>query len=241
MNPTMLKAAGLILGGAIGGFLGGFLLGERQGARQVIADTEEELRTMEERLKKQYKIGAYSQPMVYADEDGAEAEYANEPVETMVTPELLNQLQAHLEHQGYALKMSDPKAEDEEEVSNLFTEYGATSSQAGVNPNVDDDEPYVISELMFMQSSSENISLEWYVKDSVLADEQDQVVEDVETTVGLNNLLNWPTDATVLYVHNPRLDVDFEIAGNPGSYSHMVLGVDPEPSAHRRKRPASED
>lgn len=89
--------------------------------------------------------------------------------------------------------------------------------------------PYVLSHDEFMENDGDNsqVTITYYDEDDVLTDERDQPIPDVNATVGSENLNRFghgSKDANIVYVRNPRLDLDFEIMLSHGSYAKEVLG-----------------
>jgi hypothetical protein len=95
-----------------------------------------------------------------------------------------------------------------------------------------DAEPYVITEEEFLQNEpgNENKSLTYYEGDGVLADESDNPVQDIDGTVGDDNLRfgYGSNDSNMVYVRNPRIEMDMEIVRSQGTYTKEVLGFDDE-------------
>jgi len=107
------------------------------------------------------------------------------------------------------------------------------------------DFPYVISfqEFMDEREEFEKISIEYYEGDNTLADDRDQIIVDVDGTVGVRNLSRFgqgSQDPTIVYVRNESLGADFEIAHNDKGYAEVVLGLN-EPKPKRRVPKMRED
>jgi len=94
-------------------------------------------------------------------------------------------------------------------------------------PTVDGaKKPYVIAKDIFMNGETgyPNITLTYYA-DEVLADETDTPIEDVEMTIGSKNLTRFgqkSEDPRVVYIRNDRLQVDYEVVLDDGSYAAAV-------------------
>ena len=108
------------------------------------------------------------------------------------------------------------------------------------------DRPYPISVEEFMDDSEdyEKVSLTYYDEDSVLADDREQTINNAEYLVGEDALLMFGdsaaelfNDPNTVYVRNPKMRVDFEISFNAGSYSVLVLGLDPRIIEESGRRP----
>ncbi len=101
------------------------------------------------------------------------------------------------------------------------------------------DEPYVISmdEFNEGEESFDKTNLTYYVQDDTLVDERDMPIDNVEYTVGEDNLTKFghgSGDHNVVYVRNEKIGTDFEVIRSKGSYSHDVLGVEAAPSKSLR-------
>lgn len=106
------------------------------------------------------------------------------------------------------------------------------------------DLPHVISKDEFDQGEADydQSTLTFYDGDDVLADAQDGVVDDVDTVVGYANLLRFghgSGDPNVVYIRNPKLELDFEMTQSPGNFVKEVLGLSVGESElqHSHKRP----
>lgn len=102
--------------------------------------------------------------------------------------------------------------------------------QRNAEPN-DPDAPYVISVEGYMQNEElfEQMTLSYYSADKVLTNEADEVVEDVEGTVGYNNLQNFGVESgndDTVYVRNPKRETEYEILRLDTAYKNVVLGMD---------------
>lgn len=106
-----------------------------------------------------------------------------------------------------------------------YTNYSDTDSlsEEEVDENMIIDKPYVISPDEFGEFYDyDTISLTYYA-DQVLADEDDELVEDIEETVGfesLNAFGEYEDDA--VFVRNDRLKCDYEILLDQRKYSDVI-------------------
>ena len=118
-------------------------------------------------------------------------------------------------------------------------DYTSYSGETKPAPEIEKDEdetlgyapPYVISPEEFSDSEDyETISLTYYA-DQVLADDCDELVEDVENTVGFESLGTFGEyEDDSVFVRNERLMCDYEILKDQRKYSD-VIGMGP----HRRE------
>ncbi len=106
-----------------------------------------------------------------------------------------------------------------------YTNYSDTDSlsEEEVDENMIIDKPYVISPDEFGEFYDyDTISLTYYT-DQVLADEDDELVGDIEETVGfesLNAFGEYEDDA--VFVRNDRLKCDYEILLDQRKYSDVI-------------------
>lgn len=86
--------------------------------------------------------------------------------------------------------------------------------------------PYIITDEEFNESDEhEKFSLTYYEGDKVLADDHDEPVDDIEGSVGRENLLRFghgSNDSRIVYVRNEKRKVDFEIAQHDGSFAEII-------------------
>ena len=92
------------------------------------------------------------------------------------------------------------------------------------------EKPFVISREEFDEEYPhfDKITITYYAEDDVLADEQDEIIPDIEAVVGYDSLSRFgdmSDDDCVVYVRNGRLGADYEIILTQESYSESVLGI----------------
>ena len=105
-----------------------------------------------------------------------------------------------------------------------YTNYSDISKKPTKEDKVEHiDKPYVIPPDEFGELDDyETISLTYY-SDKVLVDEDDELVEDVEATVGLDSLDTFGEyEEDSVFVRNDRLKCDFEILLDCDKYSEVV-------------------
>jgi hypothetical protein len=112
-----------------------------------------------------------------------------------------------------------------------YTNYSNTDSlsedlnvsEEEVDENMINDKPYVISPDEFGEFDDyDTISLIYYA-DQILADEDDELVEDIEEIVGfesLNTFGQYEDDS--VFVRNDRLKCDYEILLDHRKYSDVI-------------------
>jgi hypothetical protein len=73
----------------------------------------------------------------------------------------------------------------------------------------------------------QQVTITFFEGDDVLSDERDQVIEDIEETVGVENLKQFghgSKDPKIVYIRNDRLELDFEVVQSQNKYVEEVLG-----------------
>lgn len=103
------------------------------------------------------------------------------------------------------------------------------------------DDPFVITQEEFNDNDTGNdqTSLTYYDGDDVLTDSNDQVVDNIDKTVGVENMLRFghgSGDPEIVYIRNPKLGLDIEVAHSDGKFAKEVLGFDDE-LQHSSRRP----
>lgn len=107
----------------------------------------------------------------------------------------------------------------------------------------DEDTPHVIPVQAYMDGEEmfEQFVLTYYAGDNTLIyEDSDRVVEDVDQTVGFHNLHNFGVESgndDTVYVRNPKKETEYEILRDPGKYSEDVQGVDTWDDSPQPKKP----
>lgn len=85
----------------------------------------------------------------------------------------------------------------------------------------------VIDDIQFNEeyNNHDKISLYYYREDDILCEENEELIDDIEGTIGYDamNLLGTETN---VWVRNENLAIDYEIIALNKSYSEDVLGLD---------------
>lgn len=104
-----------------------------------------------------------------------------------------------------------------------YSNIDSLSEEEEVDENMINDKPYIISPDEFGEYYDyDTISLTYYA-DQVLVDENDELVEDIEGTVGFESLnaFGMYEDDSV-FVRNDRLKCDYEILLDQRKYSDVI-------------------
>lgn len=121
---------------------------------------------------------------------------------------------------------SDDKSEMRSEVKKNIDLYKNTVKNQGYNSDSEkkqSEHPYVISPNEFGDIDDyERVTL-YYYADEVLVDEDDELVEDVDNTVGLESLTHFGEyEDDSVFVRNDRLSCDYEILLDQRTYSDAI-------------------
>lgn len=199
---------GLVLGGAAGYLVAKKLLD---------AKFEAELHLQIQDVKDYYRIirkeGEYASPETVPT------------VETEVTYDDVLEGLEYIETTPEEVTETEDVVEDEEEEEVVVR-----------NPN----EPYVISVKEFMEDRLEydKVTLSYFEDDDVLCDEREEVIPNVDATVGSDALTKFGVlseDSKIVYVRNERTKTDFEVLRDSGSYSEIVLGFKEETGVRKMR------
>lgn len=89
--------------------------------------------------------------------------------------------------------------------------------------NIDHTKPYVITEEEVDAYMNYSITQWNYYADGVLTDENNEVVEDVSTTIGKEAFEHLKkTSESAIYVRNDLLELDYEILKNEMTYAELL-------------------
>lgn len=113
----------------------------------------------------------------------------------------------------------------QEEGYTNYTEHSKKNTEEKKDDTMP-NEPYVISPDNYGENDNyTQISLVYYAGDGVLADDEDEVVEDIEATVGedfAEHFGEYEDDS--VFIRNDRLRCDYEILRDNRSFSDVVEG-----------------
>jgi hypothetical protein len=101
------------------------------------------------------------------------------------------------------------------------------------------NKPFILNkdEFMAAEPGYNQSTLTFYEHDEVLADERDEVVDEVDSIVGEENLKMFgamSADPNIVYIRNDILQQDYEILRSEGSYAVEVMGFEMTVPPHLR-------
>jgi hypothetical protein len=93
------------------------------------------------------------------------------------------------------------------------------------------ERPYIIhqDEYMTNESGYSQVTLTYYAGDDVITEENDTVLENADGVIGLSNLIHWghgSDDINVVYIRNPKIEVEYEVCRSPKSYAEEIQGLE---------------
>ena len=232
------KIALFTLGGVTAGAVGGYFYAMKSLERKYAEIAEEEIASVKDTYELLTKKGKYKD-----DRAATDAYLAR-----------LDELQYRSQQGDFLEDVEDVEAEeeDEEEVEPLSAQPIIVKKEVNVMEEPRDPKvPYLIhvDEFMNEREDHEKLTINYYVEDDTLADERDEIIPDVEGTVGTKNLDRWGDGSDSIYsvyVRNERLSCDFEVLREDTSYAKMMLGEKwenqeiPVPRGKFRKMPTDE-
>lgn len=98
------------------------------------------------------------------------------------------------------------------------------------------DVPYIIHRDEFFENEGDRSqsTLSYYAGDDVLCDEQETPIYDYQKVVGTLIFGKGSEDISIVYVRNEKLDAEWEIVLDHGSFQAEVLGAEIEHSYEQR-------
>lgn len=140
----------------------------------------------------------------------------------------------------------DPRPPVETVVSNIFSDNEWNLEQEKSKRAANPDLPYVISHEEYKNNESgfQQIAIAYYEEDGILTDPADRPIDDDEGTVGKDNLMRFghgSGDPRVVYIRNPREEVEFEVVKSQGSFDQEVLGLKHSDERRRPRRMRASD
>lgn len=221
---------------------GGAALGAAIVTRKLTAQFEEELEIQIQAAKRHYsrvyKAEKYSTPAKAVEEIAEE------------DPQLRDALTALKSYNGVPLSRDAVVELDSglvEVTQNVFTNARSNKvwDEDEEAKTRDPERPYVISydEFMGPETEFEQISLTYFAGEQILADDSDAIMDDIEATVGLDNLSRFghgSNDENLVYIRNVGRSTDYEVAYSAGSYGELVHGIvndEPELRHSDRRQP----
>jgi hypothetical protein len=172
-----------------------------------------------------------------------EDEFASPETVPVVYNDVLEGLE-YIEHADVVVEDDEEETVDEEvdEEETVDEEVDEEETESIHKQNYDRDRsaPYIISIREYMEDRDEydKTTITYFEDDDVLCDEREEVIPNVEGTVGSTALTNFghlSEDKKIVYVRNERISTDFEIVRDTRSYAEVVLGFKEEKEVRKMR------
>lgn len=248
MNQKQLLAL-TALGSATVSAAAAYYVAFKQFEKKLDKIVEEEIAQAKEFFARTYKKDDFETPEKAAETLGVSPNL--EPA-----AEAIKNYQGHINYQGMSDGSKKTNVEKVYEITEVSEEDGVIEQNIFKGSDIDrlavddrrPDVPYVITLEEFMQNEPEHnqISVTYFEGDQTLADERDDVIEDINETVGRANLMLFGLasgDENVVHVRLEKRSLDFEVNRSTGEYRREVAGFKEEDLRHsddgrmRRRRP----
>lgn len=213
------------LGAATGAFAAIKLLEDhyaQMAEEEVNEHREYTKKKIDEVIAKYEKDNKEVKEVINKTEDVIKNKYAklatnyNSPAQTK--PNLADMVENIIEQTEYP-REDDDYDELEEEM------YEKEAESDGLNERLDVD-PYLITDEEFTNENRhyEKLTLWYYELDQTLADDNEEIIDNVDQLIGEGTLDNMVDDERTIYIRNDRQGADFEIICLNKSYKEEVLG-----------------
>lgn len=216
MNRTVIKVViAVVCAGAAGA--GGYFAWRYRKNKKAEAKVNEPL-DVEYIPYKQGNVNT-----IVRDEDDNKISKMDIPKEKFAN-HIRNYMQTDAEKENfeeYLSEMESPEEDDEEEDED---------DDDPPNPKKEKG-PYLITAGEFCNNRTyyDKISLNYFSKDDVVADDRDEVMENADKILGdLQSLFATSRASSVIYIRNEELEVDYEVSFVDGSYREEVLRLKDE-------------
>lgn len=185
------------------------------------------------------------------DVDQAMQDYSGDPETTLKNSELKEQVPT-VPGRPYAtqnIQVGDTGTDTPTIViNNVFTEHSAVNVADYEIPEEEkalrtSDEPYLLDQTEYDddEKAYNHMALVYYEADEILCDDQEQVITDIDGTVGEDNLQRWGAGGAgnnMILVRNEKLELDIEVLRTKASYGELTQGIirhseDPTPKIRR--------
>lgn len=215
-----------VLGGAVAGGLVGYLAGRELARRGEEARISAEAQSIREYYRDKAEL-----ELARADSDAAERPATTVGASGVELRELVLDPQGSgMPGTGIISVSGDPGDRDErDEAGPGGPENSRRAFLERTVPEIPDKtKPYIISHDEYFEDESDyrRISLTWYAADSVLVDDREVPIREHVKTCGdfMNRFGEQSGDPSIVFIRNEKLERDFEITLNRGSYAEQVLG-----------------
>jgi hypothetical protein len=215
----------LLIATAVGSLAVGFGVGYKIAGKRLAAEFDNRLLKETEGMREFYQVA--KKPFATPQEAAAQLIGETQVEEAGDRP--ADEVNSKIAYHKIVKTNYQPQEDPEEELA-IVAEMGPPVEEH----NLFIEEPHIITQEEFMQNDSEYIqsTLTFYKIDNVLTDERENVIEELNETVGAKNMVkfgNNSSDPNVVHIRNGRLQMEFEVCLSDNSYRQAVMGMEEEP------------
>lgn len=224
-----VAGGGLVLG-SVAGYFAGRAHFKKQALKIADEEVDRQIEAYKDSFERRYKVGKYATPEEASAEFGIAPEAAEFTAAPIPPKSDYQQRVEDLDYtasgqEGDRITVRTPTEQVTVTVDPLEERH---ESVMGRDPN----RPYVVSQQEFLDGEVgyDQVTVTYYSGDGQLCDENEQIMDDIEGSVGIDNLDRFglqSEDENIVYVRNERIGLDYEIIRDPGLYSVIVAGQTP--------------
>jgi hypothetical protein len=243
MNKLKMASIGMTVFSTAAGAAAGYFYAKRKLTAEFEAVAEQEIADAKAFYSTLNKKGAFETPAqaveklvgpeaVARDEAAAAlASYQGQSVEVVTADEGLMEVAEEVQAQVQEENSEHPIEPQKSQV--LFEGVALNVDAWDIDAermNRELGRPYVITEGEWSENSENNDRqvLTYFASDDTLVDENEAMIDDINGTVGQDNMKRFGhgcDDPNVVFIRNEKLATDFEVLRHNGSYAEEVLGL----------------
>ena len=244
MNKAITAVAAFAIGATVG-----FFAAKKFFEEKYAQLAQEEIDSVKEIFGRHYEPCDADDNRADGIGPGMESEFdepRSNPNGVMARSSLNIQSKSEAAKQNYNLSPSKkteaaPSEDDESEEDDEDGPEGYPVKDDGTERDLEDvdrTEPYLISDREYSEEFPEHdkISLYYYTFDDVLCNENEEPMDDIDSTVGQDTMSELANGAMTVWVRNEPLSIDYEICAVRNSYAQAVHGIDLNENLSPRER-----
>lgn len=246
MNKTITTVAAFAIGATVG-----FFAAKKFFEEKYAQLAQEEIDSVKETFGRRYEPCDADDNRAGGIGPGMESEFdepRSNPNGVMARSSLNSQSKSEAAKQNYNLSPSkkteaadEPLEDEESEEDDEDGPEGYPVKDDGTERDLEDvdrTEPYLISDREYSEEFPEHdkISLYYYTFDDVLCNENEEPMDDLDSTVGQDAMSELANGAMTVWVRNEPLSIDYEICAVRNSYAQAVHGIDLNENLSPRER-----
>ena len=245
MNKSVIVIFAAFAAGAAAGFFAAKKFFEEKYAQLA----QEEIDSVKEIFGRHYEPCDADDNRANGIGPGMESEFdepRTNPNGVMARSSLNTHSKSETAKQNYNLSPSKktetaPSEDDESEEDDEDGPEGYPVKDDGTERDLEDvdrTEPYLISDREYSEEFPEHdkISLYYYTFDDVLCNENEEPMDDLDSTVGQDAMSELANGAMTVWVRNEPLSIDYEICAVRNSYAQVVHGINLNENLSPRER-----